>query len=492
MSEQQRLNKIHFSQLKNLKHVDINFDGKRVVGIFGPNGCGKSTIIHTLLSIYKPKTDKGQNCKFSDFFKSDEFFNWRGSKFKMFYYERNGRVAVDKTYQFEKKRDRWLWHYESRPDRDVYYIGIRTCVPDIEMETVKNPTIKTHRKATPVDHSAEICRDASIVMGVDYDDLFTSTSLWKKDYLTVENAMHIRYKSLCMGAGEQRIFKILSTLHNADNYSLVIIDEIDLTLHKAALDRLMQIIVRMAESKKLQVIFTSHREELTKRDDIDIRHIFQTPGKTFCFENSTPECLDRMTGAITRPLDIYVEDDMAKNIVTEFLSSIGKVKRANIQTFGAIENAFSVASGLSISGKLTDNVILLTDGDKYANDAEKLTQIHKHFTGTEEDYDERCNNILAHIKQFCPNRAGVSPETYIWETLKSSEIENEITEAARSISYVDDTHRYVGDIIDQLNFSKEVGQTKVCEQFRCETHRWDNYIVQLADWINNRIAAGVI
>ena len=79
-------------------------------------------------------------------------------------------------------------------------------------------------------------------------------------------------------------------------------------------------------------------------------------------------------------------------------SSIGKVKRVNIQTFGAIENAFSVASGLSISGKLTDNVLLLTDGDKYATDAEKLTQIHKHFTGTEEDYDERCNNILAHIK----------------------------------------------------------------------------------------------
>ena len=97
MSEQQRLNKIHFSQLKNLKHLDINFNGKRVVGIFGPNGCGKSTIIHTLLSIYKPKTDKGQNCKFSDYFKSDEFFNWRGSKFKMFYFERNGRVAGNKV-----------------------------------------------------------------------------------------------------------------------------------------------------------------------------------------------------------------------------------------------------------------------------------------------------------------------------------------------------------------------------------------------------------
>ena len=142
--------------------------------------------------------------------------------------------------------------------------------------------------------------------------------------------------------------------------------------------------------------------------------------------------------------------------------------------------------------KTGNNILLLTDGDRYATDAEKLTQIHKHFTGTEANFNDRCNNILAYIKQFCPDRAGVSPETYIWETLKSSEIENEITEAAHSISYVDDTHRYVGDIIDKLGFSKEVGQTKVCEQFRCETNRWDNYIVQLADWLNSRIAVGVI
>lgn len=492
MSEQQRLNKIHFSRLKNLKHVDVKFDGKRVVGIFGPNGCGKSTIIHTLLSIYKPKTDKGLYSKFSDYFKSDENFNWRGSKFKMYYYERNGRVAGDKEYQFEKKKDRWMWHYESRPDRDVYYIGIKTCVPDIEVETVKNPTIRTHRKADPIDHSADICRDASIVMGLGYDDLFTSTTNWEKDYLTVENAMHIRYKSLCMGAGEQRLFKILSALHNADNYSLIVIDEIDLTLHKAALDRLMQIVVRMAEAKKLQVVFTSHREELTQRDDIDIRHIYQTSEKTFCFENTTPECIDRMTGGVTRPLDIYVEDDMAKSIVTEYLSKIGKVKRVNIQTFGAIENAFSVASGLFISGKLTDNVLLLTDGDKYATDEEKLEQIHKHFTGTEADFDVKCNTVLSHIRQFCPDRAGVSPETYIWETLKASAVVNEITNAARTIFYVDDKHRYVGDIIDQLGLTKEVGQTKVCEQFSSETIKWENYISQLSAWVNERIAAGVL
>ena len=80
-----------------------------------------------------------------------------------------------------------------------------------------------------------------------------------------------------------------------------------------------------------------------------------------------------------------------------------------------------------------------------------------HFTWSEANLHDKCNYILAHIKQFCPERAGVSPETYIWETLISSVIENEITNAARSISYIDDTHRYMRDIIDQLGLSKEVG-----------------------------------
>ena len=46
MAEQQKLSEIHFEQLKGLKNVTFSLGEKNVTGIFGPNGCGKSTILH--------------------------------------------------------------------------------------------------------------------------------------------------------------------------------------------------------------------------------------------------------------------------------------------------------------------------------------------------------------------------------------------------------------------------------------------------------------
>lgn len=43
-----------------------------------------------------------------------------------------------------------------------------------------------------------------------------------------------------MGAGEQRVFKILSALYSVPKYSLVLIDEVDLLLHTNALRRLIK------------------------------------------------------------------------------------------------------------------------------------------------------------------------------------------------------------------------------------------------------------
>ncbi len=44
----QKLNKIVFEQLKGLKDLEIDFTEKPLVAIMGPNGTGKSTILHAI------------------------------------------------------------------------------------------------------------------------------------------------------------------------------------------------------------------------------------------------------------------------------------------------------------------------------------------------------------------------------------------------------------------------------------------------------------
>ncbi len=486
MSEQQKLNWVRFERLKNLKDVEISFEDKRVVGIFGPNGCGKSTILHSLLCLYKPK-ESGENYRFSDFFKTDEYANWIGSKITFNYSFRNREQEVTNTKSYTKRGTRWMKDYGNRPDRDVFFIGIVSCVPDIENEKIKATVINTHRVDARINHDVEIRNAARYVMQINYEDFFLSETVSSKQYLTVDASGNVKYKSLSMGAGEQRIFRLLETIYNVPNYSLVIIDEIDLTLHTAALNRLIEKIVSIADEKKLQIIFTSHREELTRRTDIGIRHIYQTQQKTFCISNTTPACIDRITGEVARCIGIFVEDDTSDAIIKKILEQKHIISRAEITKFGAIENAFSVAAGLCISGKLDDNIIIVIDGDRYRSIDEKRSQMQKHFSGTEEDSDEKRQSAIDHIKQYVVNIDGLPPEFVIWNALKNCDHDSEIVTLAKEIVYKDDNHDYITEIIDKMGVSKERGLCRIIDEFAMCGEPWMQYIREVSDWLDTRI-----
>ncbi len=96
----------------------------------------------------------------------------------------------------------------------------------------------------------------------------------KKELIGVHTKDNMRYSSLSMGAGEQRVLKILKTVYAANAYSVILIDEIDLLLHVLALKRLIKKLSDIAIKKNLQIIFTTHSMEVRKFQDIvDIRYL---------------------------------------------------------------------------------------------------------------------------------------------------------------------------------------------------------------------------
>lgn len=64
---QQRLVSLHVVKLKNLVDLDIDFNDSPVTAVLGPNGNGKSTVLHILACAFQP-SNKGENHKFSNFF----------------------------------------------------------------------------------------------------------------------------------------------------------------------------------------------------------------------------------------------------------------------------------------------------------------------------------------------------------------------------------------------------------------------------------------
>jgi len=390
-------------------------------------------------------------------------------------------VNIERNYS---KADRWNPRYTERPQRDVYFVGISSCVPEIELEKSESLINLTTANLTDA-LSNTIRQNAENILNRQYTEYNTHNNPRNKQFIGVRHN-GISYSSLSMGAGEQRTFKILDTVFRAESYSLIIIDEIDLTLHTDALNRMIEILLARAIAKNLQIIFTSHREELTQRTDINIRHIHQIGTRTLCFNETNPDCISRLTGNQIRPIDIFVEDDLAEVTVQKVIEELHIRRHCTIKRFGAIDNSFSLAAGLFLKGENLSNILILLDSDNYRTEPERLTQMQKFFSGTEVLAVQNRTNALSCFKQLILP-AATSPELYINTSIRQLADNSEVTNAALTINAVANKHDFVIRIVQTLGYQdKTQGLVKVVDKL-ATTPEWIDYTQELRDWLNDRI-----
>ena len=230
---EQYIESIHFDKLKNLKDLTLNFSDTRLTAIMGVNGAGKSTILHALACCYKPLDgETREDYKFSYFFTPNPYALWNDSKFEVTHSYKLKGEPKRSTISFAKD-ERWTPHYNRRPERHIEYFGIETCVPAIEQEHTNS--FISFATDEELKDSSKIISSTGYVLNIAYDNLKYLKSKKGKTYLGVSSEQNGTYVSLSMGAGEQRVFKILSALYSVPKYSLVLIDEVDLLLHTNAL-----------------------------------------------------------------------------------------------------------------------------------------------------------------------------------------------------------------------------------------------------------------
>ena len=489
---QQILKKINFHSLKGLKEVEIDFSEKKLIAILGPNGVGKSTILHAISCINNPVTIPKEtvNHRFSEFFTPTSHSIWTGSGFTALQdYRDNATPHLNHRTHFRKQASRWAPRYVSRIQRYVSYIGIRTCVPAIETETQHsrirfNTTILT-------DHISNRVRDiAGIVMNKTYTNYNTHRVNARKNYVGVTTG-GVNYSSLTMGAGEQRIFYILSEIISAPNYGLIIIDEIDLLLHQDALHKLLWEINTIAVNKNLQIIFTTHSQSILNLDFIGFRHLYQTPTKTLCFNQTKPDALHRLTGTQIRPLEIFVEDDLAHSIIKKVCAEEGLSKYVSIKKFGAAINCFTSVCGAILNNlDNLDNMLFVLDGDEYNTEAQKVEKIGRVLTGTAESDDAKRQIAFEKITQLIlPD--GQNPEEYFHSLIcdLNDEVLNaeyvEIINVARQIQNPGNNHRFFNDIITRMDWNQIVGLTKLVDILSLSAS-WNDIKSNIINWLNEK------
>lgn len=488
-----RLKSISIGILKGLRGVTLNFN-EGLTAIMGVNGAGKTTVLHALACAYKPRV--GSKClpyRFQDFFIPNTDSLWQGSSFEIVYEttdNRNGKQEHNKQYR--KDTDRWKPRFKNRPTRNVYYIGIDSCLPDIE--SIKTKSRINYSKHLKIDEASQkIINLASAILGKDYATLLENETN-KRVFPGVELSCGLTYSSLSMGTGEQRILKILETVVHAENNSLILIDEIDLLLHVSAFNNLLNVLKSIARDNHLQIIFTTHSLEIKKHsEDIGIQYISPVSGSentdgvpiSVVFDSINSEIIHDLTNERICPTTIYVEDVFSRTVVRNILAELDMRKKTDVNMFGAASNAFTLAASLILENKDIANTLILIDGDVYRTEEEKIKQLNRAISGKTSDDMIKRKKALSLISQFnLPE--GKNPEKFLYDLLlmygdKNSDVFSE----ARKIKDVDNNHDWITKISSALGEDASKIEGEIISMIK-ETNEWLSYIDPIKKWISSR------
>jgi predicted ATP-dependent endonuclease of OLD family len=81
-----------------------------------------------------------------------------------------------------------------------------------------------------------------------------------------------------MGAGEYKVLRLIQEVLAAQNGGLLLIEELEVSIHEAALRRLMLWLIQQADEKDLQIVFSTHWSHVVEfSKNIAIRTLHSTP-----------------------------------------------------------------------------------------------------------------------------------------------------------------------------------------------------------------------
>lgn len=487
----QILSSIQIFKLKGINNMNVmRFTPHPLTAILGPNGSGKSTILHAIAGIYRPEDGQpGEDHKLMDFFPRSPDAEWNGSEFQITHTYRKGRELISDDKKSYGKADalgsRWVQIYARRPFREIYYLGIEKCVPIIESEKKNN--IKYETSNVSSEFINLLLRKASHVLNKTYTSFNHHKQPNGKFFIGVE-ALGVRYSSLSMSAGEQKVFMILETIFKAGKNSLILIDELDLLLHDVALRNLISVIYDRAIERDLQIIFTTHRESVINLSaKVNIRHVLNLAERSFCFEETKPDAINRLTGERVTSIEAYVEDDVAEAIVKKLCASLRATKHTKVIKYGAAVNAFTILGGTLLRGDNLNNSLFILDGDVIKTTEEKSKAIKKVLTGDDQRAIRLREEALEKVVQFTLPEDS-NPEKYLHTLLIESDTENldeeslEIISAARSIHFREDSHDYLGQVIHELGLERSIGLTRIID-IAAKHPQWGELTMDIESWL---------
>jgi predicted ATPase len=329
-----RLEWIEIDGLRGWAGQRITF-GFPIMAIVGENGSGKSTILQCAASTYRlsgtARTDETWFA--SDFFPKTIWENIQDAEIR-FSIREGDRSKQD---SIRKPTDRWRGNPE-RPERGVNYLDLRRLQP-IAARTGYSKLAKDAMKEisnTPFDKS-RLSRFSQI-MGFQFDGTrMALTDADPKRIVPVFSEQGNTYSGYHAGGGQTTVAELLRV--DPDQFSLVLIDEIETSLHPRAQRRLIRDLAEICRERDLQIIVTTHSPYILAELPLEARlYLIQGQSGRHVMTGVSPEfAMARMDEYPHPECEIYVEDERSQAFLREIIvaSSKGLIERCSMIPFGA-------------------------------------------------------------------------------------------------------------------------------------------------------------
>lgn len=340
------------------QRIAFNFP---IVAIVGENGVGKSTVLQAIAASYESEPNDNYA---SDFFPDTSWETVTKAAIRVSV--REGLDTSSFIKSVRKPTNRWRGNPE-RLRRPVVYIDLRRIQPmsaRYGYANLANPQL-TEQAANTFD--AGTLDSLSSVMGRRYEFAKLSTVGEAKDRpIPVLQRAGSTFSGYHQGAGETAIVELLWK-YPIPKYSIVLIDEIETSLHPRVQRRLLRYIANLCRQNELQVVLTTHSPYILSELPANARvYIFESAGGKQVVTGVSPEfAMTKMDEDQHPEVDVYVEDPRAAGLLREIIVSRDRdlIARVQMVSFGAA-NVGRALGIMRVQNRFPRPTVIFLDGDQ--------------------------------------------------------------------------------------------------------------------------------
>lgn len=240
-----------------------------VVAIAGTNGSGKTTLLQICSAAYVRPGTETRAFKLGDWIRGalgNETPAVSEQASVSFGFWNADQALMPITIPYEREQTRWRYPRRNNPARHVEFVGIASFAPRIERKDRLHVfrtqiALRTSQAFTP-----ELLTSISSVLGSTYDEGRMNTvglaqGAWEENLPQVRRGGYT-YGEAHMGAGEQKVIRLLQALEAVPQRSLILLEEPEITLHPDAQRGLAWYLMSLSFRMGHQIVIATHSTEL--------------------------------------------------------------------------------------------------------------------------------------------------------------------------------------------------------------------------------------